>query len=141
MTSTPSRLALAVLSSLAVAWGINALYMAAFPVSVDGPTPPFHVPSWLEPYSESARLICSITPGIALGAIARWKPRLLGFAVGAVVFCYTYVVVSDPGLGYSSWALDLAFRTALLWGLGVIAGSCFMLSRMPNTSLERTREG
>jgi len=141
MSRTLLRLALAFVAAFAAKVSLNALYMAAFPVPVDGPTPPLHVPIWLEPYHESASLLCDIVPSLILGAIARWRTGPLAVAVGVLILGWHYAAYAIADSAFSSWALDIALRGSMVWTLGVVAGGYLAQRWMPDTSLERTREG
>jgi hypothetical protein len=140
MRPTLSRVVTGLVLAGTSAWLLDALHFATFAESINGPEPPFHVPSWLEPYVETARLICHIMPGVLLGAIARWRPGFLGFVAGAFTFyCIEFFPV--PSISpLSSWAIDGATTRAILWSIGGLAGAYLATRWMPNSSLERKRE-
>jgi hypothetical protein len=140
MRRTSLRVGVAVLAALAVAAGISLLYAAMYVVTVGEPPSRLSAPRWLEPFSESVRLSCYLVPGVVLGALARWHPGLIGFALGFVV---AYVLDFDTRLGVRilEWQLGMALSSALLWAMGAMAGSHLAQRWTPNKSLERTREG
>ena len=141
MRRTSLRVGLAVMAAMAVSWGLGALLEATFLVRVHGPASPIHVPAWLEPFAYTAQLLCDLAPGVVLGAIARWRPMLLGFVTGLVVVYLSALRPESRDAVFSSWGLDWALRHAIYWAAGATIGSYLMSRRMPNTSLERTREG
>jgi hypothetical protein len=140
MRRTSLRVALAFLAAIAIAWGLGAAFEATFLVRVHGPTSPFHVPTWLEPYAYTVQLLCDLAPGIVFGTIARWRPILLGLIAGFVFFYLSALLPENREAAFSSWGLDWAFRHAIYWAAGATIGSYLSSLWMPNTSLERTRE-
>jgi hypothetical protein len=140
MRSTSFRVGVAVLAALAVAGGISLLYAAMYVETVGESPSGLSAPIWLGPFSESVRLSCYLVPGIVLGALARWRPGLLGFALGFVV-AYVLDFDAKSGVPISSWQLGMALSSAFLWAMGAMAGSHLAQRWTPNKSLERTREG
>jgi hypothetical protein len=131
-------IALAIVSSLA----IDMLYSAVFLVHVDRPLPLLHAPAWLEPMEPAARLLCDLIPSAILGFVVASYAGVAGFCLSLVIFyCSPLFLKVNDEFYYSADGFARAITIAILWAVGAIAGHAAKGSWMPNTSLERTREG
>jgi len=135
MRPTSLRIGIAVVTSLICGWLVGMIHTALFAVPIGGPRPYFHVSSWLEPFTYTARFLADLAPGILLGAIARWRPATLGLVVGFISFYAFAALPVNQDIALSATALDWALTRAIVWSIGAIAGTYLMQRWMPNKSL------
>ena len=142
MRGTLQRLAIGIALAIVSYLAINLLYSAVFLVPSDRPPRPLHAPTWLEPMQPVARLLCDLIPPALLGVLVASYAGLTAFCLSlAIFYCSPLFLNVNEAFYYSVDGFAHALTVAILWAMGGIAGHAAKGSWMPNTSLERTREG